>query len=361
MPKDLFMGFPYLNAVETHKPDHITPYYALCFEGNNVVGILHFHTSKISLRENLRFDANDKTIITSLKRLVTRFINIHCTILGSTLITGNYGLHFKDLLDDEKKETLIRLALVELHKIIRSKGQKPGITVVKDFYLFEKVVFDNNNLNFKKFTVQPKLHLPIRPHWINPKAYLDNLKSKYRVRYNKARSLISGLEKKEFSLEDILKHQHTIHDLYHNVSENADFNAFVLHEEYFGSLKKCLGDKCRFFTYWKDGKIIAFYTSIENGDVIDAHFLGYIPQENAQHHLYLNMLYDLVELTINQKKRLLDLSRTAIEIKSTIGAVPQEMKLFIRHENKWMHKLTELILSFVKPNTDYIIRSPFKD
>ncbi|MBK7700778.1 MAG: hypothetical protein IPJ39_19635 [Saprospiraceae bacterium] len=55
------------------------------------------------------------------------------------------------------------------------------------------------------------------------------------------------------------------------------------------------------------------------------------------------------------------MSRTAIEIKSTVGAVPHEMYLYLKHQNPIINKTVEHILGFVKPSEAYIIRSPFRD
>jgi hypothetical protein len=360
-PSDVFFGFEYLRNVEINQPDHIKPYYCVCFIDGQVVGLLHFHTSQICLRDNLRFDPSDKSITTKLKNIVTKCINIHCTVLGSTLITGNYGIHFHENVSDQDKTKLIEISLAELNTNLKTKGIKPGITVVKDFYVKEPAIPNYQMLKLHPFTVQPKMHLLINKEWISSEDYLQSLKSKYRIRYNKARSLLSEIVIKEFLFEDIVNHRDIIHNLYKNVSDNAGFNAFILHPKYFEGLKAALGDKCGFYTYWKGDTMVAFYTTIDNGDVFDAHFLGYIPEENVTHQLYLNMLLDLLKMSIDKKKSLLDLSRTAIEIKSTIGAVPQEMMLYIRHENNWMNKFTDRILAFINPKTEYIIRSPFKE
>ncbi|MBL0025722.1 MAG: hypothetical protein IPO98_12330 [Saprospiraceae bacterium] len=107
--------------------------------------------------------------------------------------------------------------------------------------------------------------------------------------------------------------------------------------------------------------MVAFFTSIKNFDILDAHFLGYDPSENIECQLYLNMLYDLIKEGIDKRVSKVDMSRTAVEIKSTVGAVPHDMYLYLKHANKLLNKTVETILGYVKPNEQYIIRSPFRD
>ena len=73
------------------------------------------------------------------------------------------------------------------------------------------------------------------------------------------------------------------------------------------------------------------------------------------------MLYDLIKEGLDKKVARIDMSRTAVEIKSTVGAVPHDMYLYLKHTNTFLNKSVETVLSFVKPEADFVIRSPFRD
>ena len=103
----------------------------------------------------------------------------------------------------------------------------------------------------------------MKPEWNTFDDYLEDLKSKYRVRARKAAQKAGDITKKVFTADDIANHRQTIHALYKNVSDQAGFNAFVLHERYFEQLKEALGDKLKLTTYWRNGKMVAFFTSIK--------------------------------------------------------------------------------------------------
>jgi hypothetical protein len=71
------------------------------------------------------------------------------------------------------------------------------------------------------------------------------------------------------------------------------------------------------------------------------------------------MLYDFVELAISKKARELRLGRTAEEIKSSIGAEPINMKLYVKHGNKISNKLLKPIIESIAPG-EFELRRPFK-
>lgn len=72
------------------------------------------------------------------------------------------------------------------------------------------------------------------------------------------------------------------------------------------------------------------------------------------------MLYDLVEEGIAQGVDHVDLSRTALEIKSSVGAVPTDLYLYLRLVNKRLDKYTPRLLDFLTPKEEWKPRNPFK-
>jgi hypothetical protein len=125
-------------------------------------------------------------------------------------------------------------------------------------------------------------------------------------------------------------------------------------------MKAELGDRFQLYGYEKDGQLIGFFTTIDNGTELEAHFVGYHPTLNAEHQTYLNMLFDMVRLTISGGYKRLILSRTAHEIKSSIGATAEEMSLFFRHDNPILNTFFPKILHFLAPREKWQPRQPFK-
>jgi len=364
--KDIFYSPDFLFCIEERPPSDIMPYYGIVRDESQVVGILYFQSKYVRLHENLRNPGKNENntlgqLTTKIKRAVVKTINFHTVVCGNLLLTGRYGFCFKDGMSDDIQFSIVSSAIDKLTVQLKSENIKPGLILVKDFFESNISVSDKYGSGFTKFTVQPKMILDLDPNWKSFDDYLDSMKSKYRVRARKAKQKSTGLIKKVFSVDEIAEHRETIHTLYKNVSDQADFNAFILDKRYFEDIQLRLGKNLKFTTYWLNDVMVAFFTSIKNYDVLDAHFLGYDPDVNAECQLYLNMLYDLVQEGIDKKVSKVDMSRTAVEIKSTVGAVPHSMYLYLKHTNSLLNSAVESILSFVKPEEEFIIRSPFRE
>lgn len=363
---DIFFSTEFLLCIEKCPATGIKPYYALVKEKNEAVGVIYFQSKYVKLKENLRKPGTEsKSVIQKLtgpiRHAVVSAINFETIVCGNLLLTGDYGFHFKgDISRDDQFHVVIKAA-EKLRSVLKDEDKDPGLILIKDFYTAKTSPNGEYHDGFTRFSVQPKMILALDPRWKSMDDYMEDLKSKYRVRARKALDKSKNFSKKEFSIEDIAAHRDTIHQLYKNISDQADFNAFVLHPHYFENLKHAFGKNLSFHTYWLGDKMIAFFTSIKNYDVLDAHFLGYDPSLNYEYQIYLNMLYDLTEEGILKRVKRIDMSRTAVEIKSTVGAEPHDMYLYLKHTNPLVNKTVDSILTFVKPESDFVIRSPFKD
>jgi len=202
--------------------------------------------------------------------------------------------------------------------------------------------------------------MEINEEWKTFDDYLAGMKSKYRVRVRRARKKSIELEKRALSLEEIHAHADDISRLYRNVADQAGFNLFILPKNYFYSLQKHLGSKMQLVAYFEDGKMTGYYTTIINHGDLDAHFLGYDPNCNKNCQLYLNMLYDLVDDAIKVGAKKLIMSRTAMEIKSSVGAEANDMFLYLKATNSLVNKGVAKGLEFFTPQNDWKPRSPFK-
>lgn len=65
--------------------------------------------------------------------------------------------------------------------------------------------------------------------------------------------------------------------------------------------------------------------------------------------LYLNMLYDMIAYSINKGFKEVVFARTALEIKSSVGAKPAEMFGFIQHSNSLINRKIDAIFDYLEP------------
>ncbi|MFM8485151.1 MAG: GNAT family N-acetyltransferase, partial [Bacteroidota bacterium] len=170
-----------------------------------------------------------------------------------------------------------------------------------------------------------------------------------------------GIERRELSLEDIERELPVIYRLYKEVASNAGFNMVDLTEDYFTGMKDGFGDYFRLFGYFRDGKMVAFYSTIQNHKELEAHFIGYDKSLNHEYQLYMNILYDIIRQGIDSGSSRIIFARTALEIKSSVGAEAHPLWNYLRHQNQLANRFTATILDYLKPVETWLPRHPFKD
>lgn len=356
---NIFLNSDYLQCLEECPAEGITPFYAIISLDNRQVGIAYFQWKFFHLRENIRSEKTHQNVFDRLKRAVIHSVNFPTLICGNLLLTGKHGFSFHDSVSPELQWQLLDKTVSYVKEYLQHKGKPVGLVLTKDFYKSQKEYLPKDS--FVEFQVQPTMNMLLNPSWETFEDYVESMKSKYRVRLKKARKDNQVITKRVFELSDISAYRNVIFPLYENISNQADFNTFILDPCYFEKLKSSLKDNFTFTTYWHQEKMVGFSTTIVNSDHLHAHFLGYDKNVNQDCQLYLNMLYDIVGQAVDKKLPEIDFSRTAIEIKSTVGAKDIPLYLYIKHVNPIWNSLVSPILNLVKPDTDYIIRTPFRE
>ena len=232
---------------------------------------------------------------------------------------------------------------------------------VKDFYtdIFKDIPGTSFCHAYHPIDTQPSMIMNIPSAWNNLEEYLAALKSKYRVRARKALQSAAHLEKIELQADEIEAVESQLHELYLKVVGDVGFNLFILSPRYFSTVKRAMGDSFRLWIYKDRGELIAFFTVFEDGDILDAHFLGYDPEVNHQYKLYLHMLLAMIGEATTRKFRQLQLSRTATEIKSSVGADGVPMWAYLRFRNPVLNRMLPFLYSFFKPDLKWVPRDPF--
>lgn len=367
--KNVLLSSAYLKAVEEYPPTGMNFRYAVVNDrNNNPAGVLYFQVQffnagqSLSEKESTVSPCFFNTFQRFLKGLVAKQVEFNTFVCGNLLLTGENGFYFRDsLLDEFNGFDLVSNVAEYVQNDLNQDGIKCNVCLMKDFNIHSK---DNSHplikKNYHEFSIQPCMIMQLDPAWKNFDDYLDNLHSKYRIRAKRAFKKSSHLEKKELDLQSIQYFEKEIHDLYVGVAENAGFNTVNLNKGYFYGLKYHMQDAFRLFAYFNGEKLVGFYTMIENGHEAEAHFLGYDKEENLNSQLYLNTLFDIIQESINSKFSQINFSRTALEIKSSVGAVPQEMYCYMKHRNNFSNKFIRPILDYLNPQIDWKPRHPFK-
>jgi hypothetical protein len=145
------------------------------------------------------------------------------------------------------------------------------------------------------------------------------------------------------------------------VAKNAPFNTFILPNNHFSTFKQQLGADFILRGYYLENQLVGFTTVIRHGDELETYFLGYDDSIQREKMLYLNMLYDIIQCGILQGFERIILGRTALEIKSSVGAIPVQLNGFMRHSYTLIHQNLSWIFPLLEPEAKWIQRHPFKD
>ena len=143
-----------------------------------------------------------------------------------------------------------------------------------------------------------------------------------------------------------------------SVHLKSKFRLASLPPDYFPALASALGDAFRLTAYYLRDDMVGFASSVRWGDRIEGHYLGLDYDHNLDNAIYQNILYDHVVDAIEQRCTELYLGRTALEIKSTIGAQGRPIRCYMRHRNPASNTVVRPLFHFVKPTT-WTPRNPF--
>ena len=364
--RDIFLKTSFLKGLEAASPSNISSYYLGVFKSEKLVGIAIIQRVEMYLDDIFRKTSNNifKQIA---KQLVSKIVKGNALIVGNLMHTGQHGLFFleEDLSQSDFLNT-IHKALNDLTAEIKSKfNKKVRIIAFKDYFKNDSIhanatFFKTHNLY--KVQVQPNMIFPVLESWKTSEDYIITFKKKYRSRYKRARKKASGLEYKELSESFIKNHSETVFKLYETVSDNAGVNSFKLPKNHFLSLKKSLGDRFKVFGYFLNEEIVGFYSLILNNDILETYFLGYNKALQHQHQMYLNMLYNMVFFGIENNFKNIVFARTAMEIKSSIGAKPNTMHIYLKHTNNFVaNTVLKCIVKYMNPIKKWEARHPFND
>jgi hypothetical protein len=277
------------------------------------------------------------------------------------MITGQNAFAFNKEISFKEISFILRQSSKELEAYFKQKGTKIHLVSFKDFYQncaveFKKYAFEK----VYEFKTQPNMIFEIPINWKSNEDYYNAFSKKYRDQYKRAHKKFEGILVKELDVEAVVFHENKINELYHHVAKNAPFNTFFLSENHFSTFKKQCGDGFKIFGYFLEEKLIGFHSVLLNDDVLETYFLGYDDQVQKDKMLYLNMLYNMTEFGITNNFKKIIFGRTALEIKSSIGATPVMMSGFIYHSNKLVNKFLGKIFKNLEPETVWQQRHPFK-
>lgn len=363
----LFLQARYLRQVERSLDGSMNFYYVLFWQDDIPVGISYFqriHIKGTGVRMQREYSFSKNPLLASvehfnnlLKKNINR-LNIQLLVNGNSFISGEYSSLFVESISADLQHELMLKGL----EVIKQEENKHVINMVmiKDF-VAGSMPADSAFVKdgFTEVELQPNMEMEIRPEWKSNEDYLQAMSSKYRVRARSARKKGKDLVVEPLGVNGAKEYSAEMYKLYRNIAEEAEFNLAFLGPDYFSIMKESLPDNFFLTAYFEEETLIGFISYFIHGKHMEAHFMGYDKELNRKYKLYQNVLYDLVETGIAAGVEQIAMGRTALEIKSTVGAVGIPMNCYVRHDNSLKNQFLGSIFRQLN-NETFVPRSPFK-
>ena len=277
---------------------------------------------------------------------------------GNTFVSGEHGIFIKD--DQNKNEIILKVAKAVIDFTNLKPQNKVDFFMLKDFENESLFITDElHDEGYNSFSVEPNMVLKLEHTWVGLDDYLSALKTKFRVKAKKALKLSEALKIEDVTvgrLKDLLPEMKT---LYKTVATKSSFNLGDFNMNTYKILKDNLGDAYFLRAYWLEDKLVGFLSGIFNQNSLDAHFVGIDYARNKEYAIYQRMLYDYILIGIQKKVTMINFGRTASEIKSSVGAVPQDLTIYLRHKKTITNRILSLFLKRIQPS-EFKEKHPFK-
>ncbi len=354
----IFLSLEYLKTLEDTLSETIRFRYIIFYDKKTPVAIAATQLIKFNSAQ-LKFQEFPCRISDTIRNTLFKNLDVKVLVCGNLFSCGEHGFAYNDkkLSAPEAFESLSN-ALREIRK--SENTEKPSFILLKEFWPDS---FNNSDYikehDFREFKIDVNMVLNILPEWNTFEDYLLSMRTKFRTRAKKVFKKSEKISVHDFTADDIYTHKKQINELYLSVLEKADFKIGKLNASTFKRLKENLEESFILKGYFLNEKLVGFTTSFILDNAVEANHIGIDYEFNKTYDIYQKMLYDYVDLAISKNRKELRLGRTAEIIKSSVGAKPVEMKLYVRHGNSISNTILKPLVELISPN-EYEVRNPFK-
>ena len=199
---------------------------------------------------------------------------------------------------------------------------------------------------WQRATFDPLMVTPLDPTWSSREDWMDALRTKART---KVRSILG--RNADVALEritDLTRLRElgpALIALYDQVYGRASIVMGGLEAGDFARLAEQWGDDFLLVTHHFEGRLVGFHCGLHHatpeGGTIEAYFVGFDPELNKECALYQRMLIEFITWGIDCQASRVLMGRTAMEIKSTLGALPVPM-------STWVHVTLPLAMPVIR-------------
>jgi hypothetical protein len=365
--KNVFLSYSYLSVLHKEKSENFRFRYVIIYNRKNPIGVVYFQINDFSaalfgelIEKQITELKSKKTSV--FKNYITQNDNqtiMRLVTCGNNFISGEHGFY----LDVNSKKTTFKLVEGVIDCVSRAEKLRGKISaiLVKDFYAEG---FGNKDCwycnKFIHFNVEPNMIIDLPVGLKNVTDYLNHFSKKYRNRAKHIFAASAPLTKKRLSSNDVSFYKEEMHELYTQVYNHAKFKLAHLSANYFVDVMNSEPHSFYVDGWFLENKMVSFACGFCLENEVEAHYIGFDYARNKEFELYQTILYSYIEQAILVNKRKINLGRTASEIKTTVGAKPQELLCYIKPQNTVSKLIMKPFMQFLQP-IDWVPRNPFKE
>lgn len=348
-----FLSYQYLSTLEKSSPE-LDYIYVLYYKNNILKGLVSFQVVDFKGDALRKYIPDTNFLVKFILNKGLDCIQSKLLVLGNLIFTCETGWYFDPLFSEPHRDKI----LFEMIRIARKQIPKNTIGIMINEASGIRQHHSYKCQGFHLFEVENKMVFKSRL-FSNFSEYDEKLISKYRVRKNKIFQLNKNIEFFEINVLNFEMYQNEIQDLFNNVIEKSKFKLLVLNKDYFKIFLEEQSQTFKLVGFRENNTLLGFVSYFEINQEIEVHYIGLNYNYNQTNKLYNLMLYKMIELGISENKIEVCMSRTAQEIKSSVGAQPIRVFSFLKITNVFLNFLTPFFLGRLKPKK-WSPRSIFK-
>lgn len=320
----IFLSRGYLTTIENNSPENTVQRYALAYSDGEPIAIVVCQLAEISGESLFQSSAD-------IAEKLTGGLRERVLVCGNLVSSGLHGVAFSPHLSAEEGWKIVAEILYKIRRAEKLSGQIDFV-LIKDISEAELAPSQTvERYSYRRIQTDPDMVIEFEADANCFEGYLTCLNSKYR---NRIRKVIKKLDQAQFLCEKLVIDTETdrlLHRLYLEVENRSKTRLATLPVGYFNGLYESLGSSFCCYGIKKNNEIVGFITIIKDGPDAISYYVGINYDLNSEYPVYFRLLQLAVQAALEMGCSRIQLGRTALEPKASLGALPVDTFVWARH------------------------------
>lgn len=319
--------------------------------GNHYLGIALVEDTvaqSVRLEDHLEAKTTLFGVVNRILHARNRTFRFSVRVVGPVLGSGDHAFRLRPGIS----EVDWRKSLDEILFTERKDGNHriPKVAMMKDFRLdLANEGSYQTAAGWTALEFDPEMIISMQSEWRDLDDYLGMMKTKSRTKIRRILKISEMLEVLPMSFGELQDEVNVLISLYQQVFERSGFRLGSLHASELLASKEHWGSDFQVLKFMLDGRLVGFQCAYVTENATEAFFVGFIPELNKSHAIYQRMLIEFIRIGLQAGSREIHLGRTALDIKSSVGAHAERLRCEVRFKNPWIHRLAHWFTQGYKP------------